>query len=86
MRRVLAITAAALAGLWASAAWAADESGPSDDGTSLTFAPADSALVSQAGVLDPNFRSGTFAAVLAEPPVSTVAFRFGGDGVSGSAI
>jgi hypothetical protein len=86
MRRVLAITAAALASLWAGAAWSADESGPSDDGTSLTFAPADSALVSQAGVLDPNFRSGTFAAIAAEPPASTIAFRFSNGTVNGSAI
>ena len=86
MRRVLAITAAALAGLWAFAAWAADTGGPSDDGTSLTFAPADAALASQAGVLDPAFRPGRFAAVAAEPPASTIAFRFSGDGVNGAAV
>src|ERR1700693_1250266 len=83
MRRHWAITAAALASLWAGAAWSATGTGPSDDGTSLTFAHPDSTLASPAGVLDPAFRSGTFAAVLAEPPASTIAFHFGNDTVSG---
>ena len=82
----LAITAAALVGLWANGAGAASESAPSQDGTSLTFAPADSAVTSPAGVLDPAFRSGTFAAVLAEPPASTIAFRFGNDAIQGSGL
>ena len=86
MRQILAITAAALVGLWANGAGAASESAPSQDGTSLTFAPADSAMTTPAGVLDPAFRSGTFAAVLAEPPASTIAFRFGNDAIQGSGL
>lgn len=86
MRQILAIAAAALVGLWANGAGAASESAPSQDGTSLTFAPADSAMTTPAGVLDPAFRSGTFAAVLAEPPASTIAFRFGNDAIQGSGL
>jgi hypothetical protein len=86
MRQALAIAAAALASLWASAAWSASVSGPSDDGTSLTFAPSGTAVASPAGILDPAFRPGTFAAVLAEPPASTIAFHFGNDAISGDGL
>ncbi len=86
MRRHLAIAAAALAGLWAGAAWSATGTGPSDDGTSLTFAPSGTAVTSPAGILDPAFRAGTFAAVVAEPPASTIAFHFSNGGISGAGL
>ncbi len=86
MRQGLAIAAATLASLWANAAWSATTAGPSDDGTSLTFAPSGAAVTSPAGILDPSFRAGTFAAVLAEPPASTIAFHFGNERISGAGL
>jgi hypothetical protein len=83
MRRFLAIGAAAAMGVWAGAVWAA-ENAPSNDGAPVTFAPV-SALTWDAGVFDPQFRSGTFA-VLAEPPATAIGFRFGNDVVGGLGV
>ncbi|MGQ0741016.1 MAG: hypothetical protein ACT4OG_01790 [Alphaproteobacteria bacterium] len=83
MRHYLASGAAAAVGIWAGAAWAADDA-PSSDGARVTFAPL-SALTWDAGVFDPQFRSGTFA-VLAEPPATTIGFRFGNDAIGGLGI
>jgi hypothetical protein len=86
MRLGVAIAAVSLASLWASVAWSATGAGPSDDGTSLTFAPAGGAVTSPAGILDPGFRAGTFAAFVAEPVASAIPFHFGNEAISGSGL